>query len=182
MVDNILLLDDQASNHRRTPDEIIRFNRDRLEQLKEHRSDRAFHAAQERIELATGAAIFRQLKRDLGAIDYGDQISLALNVVEEHPQVAADYRQRFEAVLLDEYQDTDVAQAKLIAGVFGVGHPVTAVGDPDQNIYAWRGASLFNLLEFPQQFPRADGSAVDTASAVHELPIGRTGSWKRPTW
>ena len=79
-------------------------------------------------------------------------------MVEDHPEVAAEYRQRFGAVLLDEYQDTNVAQAELMAGVFGGGHPVTAVGDPDQNIYAWRGASLFNLLDFPEQFPRADGS------------------------
>ena len=174
VIDNILLLDDQASNHRRTPDEIIAFNEERLEQLQEHRSDRAYHAALERIELARGAAIFRQLKRDLGAIDFGDQISLALKVVEEHPQVAAEYRQRFGAVLLDEYQDTDVAQAKLIAGVFGGGHPVTAVGDPDQNIYAWRGASLFNLLDFPQQFARADGSPST------QLPLYtnfRSGAW-----
>ncbi len=173
VIDNILLLDDQASNHRRTPDEIIAFNEERLKQLQEHRSDRAYHAALERIELARGAAIFRQLKRDLGAIDFGDQISLALKVVEEHPQVAAEYRQRFGAVLLDEYQDTNVAQAKLIAGVFGGGHPVTAVGDPDQNIYAWRGASLFNLLDFPQQFRSRGRFALDAAPAVHELPLGR---------
>ena len=174
VIDNILLLDDQASNHRRTPEEIIAFNEARLEQLQEHRSDRAYRSSLERIELARGAAIFRQLKRDLGAIDFGDQISLALKVVEEHPQVAIEYRQRFGAVLLDEYQDTDVAQAKLIAGVFGEGHPVTAVGDPDQNIYAWRGASLFNLLDFPEQFPRADGSP----SA--QLPLYtnfRSGAW-----
>ena len=61
VIDNILLLDDQASNHRRTPEEIVAFNLERLDQLKEHRSDRAYHAAQERIELAKGASIFRQL-------------------------------------------------------------------------------------------------------------------------
>lgn len=174
VIDSILTLDDQAANHRRTPEEIVAFNEQRLEQLKEHRSDRAYVAALERIELARGAAIFRRLKRDLGAIDFGDQISLALQVVEEHPEVAAEYRLRFGAVLLDEYQDTDVAQAKLISGVFGAGHPVTAVGDPDQNIYAWRGASLFNLLDFPRQFPRADGSP----SA--QLPLYtnfRSGAW-----
>lgn len=174
VIDNILMLDDQASNHRRTPQEIVAFNEERLEQLKEHRSDRAYQAALERIELAKGAAIFRRLKRDLGVIDFGDQISLALQVVEQHPHVSVEYRQRFSAVLLDEYQDTDVAQARLIAGVFGGGHPVTAVGDPDQNIYAWRGASLFNLLDFPQQFPRADGSPSV------QLPLYtnfRSGAW-----
>jgi DNA helicase-2/ATP-dependent DNA helicase PcrA len=174
VIDNILLLDDQAANHRRTPEEIIEFNEQRLEQLKEHRSDRAYQSSLERIELARGAAIFRQLKRDLGAIDFGDQISLALKVVEEHPHVATEYRQRYGAVLLDEYQDTDVAQARLIAGVFGGGHPVTAVGDPDQNIDAWRGASLFNLLDFPQQFPLVDGSPST------QLPLYtnfRSGAW-----
>ena len=62
-------------------------------------------------------------------------------------------------MLLDEYQDTNHAQAALMRGVFGSAHPVTAVGDPDQNIYAWRGASLRNLLQFPDEFPRADGSS-----------------------
>ncbi len=174
VIDNILMLADQASNHRRTPEEIVAFNEERLEALKEHRSDKAYQAALERIELAKAVAIFRQLKRDLGVIDFGDQISLALQVVEQHSEVSAEYRQRFGAVLLDEYQDTDVAQAKLIAGVFGGGHPVTAVGDPDQNIYAWRGASLFNLLDFPQQFPRGDGSPSV------QLPLYtnfRSGAW-----
>ncbi len=174
VIDNILTLDDQAANHRRTPEEIVAFNEQRLEQLQEHRSDQAYRSSLERIELARAAGIFRQLKRDLGVIDFGDQISLALRVVEEHPQVTAEYRQRFGAVLLDEYQDTNVAQARLIAQVFADGHPVTAVGDPDQNIYAWRGASLFNLLDFPQQFPRADGTPSE------QLPLYtnfRSGAW-----
>jgi DNA helicase II / ATP-dependent DNA helicase PcrA len=157
VVDRILTLDDQAANHFRSPEEIVEFNEQRLEELKDHRSDRAFGSAKERIELARACAVFRQLKRELGVIDFGDQIELALNIVEEHPDVARQYRDRFAAVLLDEYQDTNVAQARLMAGVFGDGHPVTAVGDPDQNIYAWRGASLFNLLEFPNQFRKADG-------------------------
>ncbi|HET9671531.1 MAG TPA: ATP-dependent DNA helicase, partial [Actinomycetota bacterium] len=92
----------------------------------------------------------------------------------EHPEVAKQYRDRFDVVLLDEYQDTNVAQARLMAGVFGGGHAVTAVGDPDQNIYAWRGASLFNLLEFPRQFRRVDGSEAP------KLPLYtnfRSGAW-----
>ncbi len=158
VVDRILTLDDQAANHFRSPDEIVEFNEHRLEELKDHRSDRAYGSARERIELARACAVFRELKRELGVIDFGDQIELALNIVEQHPEVARQYRDRFAAVLLDEYQDTNVAQARLMAGVFGDGHPVTAVGDPDQNIYAWRGASLFNLLEFPNQFRKADGT------------------------
>ncbi|MEP7033750.1 MAG: ATP-dependent DNA helicase [Actinomycetota bacterium] len=161
IVDNILTLSDQAQNHLVEPDQIIAFNEQRLEELAAHRSDRAYHAAEERIELAKAAARFAELKRELGVIDFGDQISLALRVVESSPSVAHEYRQRFGAVLLDEFQDTNVAQARLLAAIFGDGHPVTAVGDPDQNIYAWRGASLFNLLEFPIRFAHADGTPAE---------------------
>jgi ATP-dependent DNA helicase UvrD/PcrA len=158
VIAKILELADQAANHRREPWEIVAFNEERLDQLAEYRSDRAYQAAQERIELARAVQRFQELKRDLGVIDFGDQITLALQIVEKFPEVARDYRSRFLAVVLDEYQDTNVAQGQLIAGLFRDGFPVTAVGDPDQSIYGWRGASLFNLLEFQHQFPSADGT------------------------
>ncbi len=158
VVDNILRLDEQAQNHLVDPATIVDHNLARLDALKEYRSDRAYRAAQERIELARAVAVFRRLKRDLGVIDFGDQIELAMRIATEHPDVGRDYHERFAAVLLDEYQDTNVAQARLLEALFGGGHPVTAVGDPDQNIYAWRGASLYNLLEFPERFRAADGS------------------------
>ena len=158
IVTNILDLADQAQNHLVEPEEIVAFNEDRLDKLKAHRSDRAYQAALERIELAKAVALFRELKRELGVIDFGDQIALAARIVANHELVAHEQRARFHAVLLDEYQDTNVAQARLLESVFGDGHPVTAVGDPDQNIYAWRGASLYNLLEFPRRFRRSDRS------------------------
>jgi DNA helicase-2/ATP-dependent DNA helicase PcrA len=158
VVSKILELDDQMANHLVTPPQVVAFNRERLQELAAHRSDRAYGSALERIELAQAAGVYRRLKRELGVIDFSDQIELALKVVDEHAEVSEQYRARFTAVLLDEYQDTNVAQAKLMQGIFGGGHPVTAVGDPDQNIYAWRGASLFNLLEFPEQFASADGT------------------------
>ena len=117
-----------------------------------------YEAAEERLELAEACARYRELKRELGVIDFGDQIDRAIEIAERYPQIVADHRARFRAVLLDEYQDTNVAQADLMHALFGGGHPVTAVGDPDQNIYAWRGASLYNLLEFPERFPRSDGT------------------------
>ena len=158
IVSDILDLADQSQNHLVEPAEIVAFDEERLEALAAHRSDRAFTAARERIELARAVELFHALKRELGVIDFGDQIGLAARIVREHPEVGEAYRQRFGAVLLDEYQDTNVAQARLLEDVFGGGHPVTAVGDPDQNIYAWRGASLYNLLEFPRRFPKADGT------------------------
>ncbi|HEX6231367.1 MAG TPA: ATP-dependent DNA helicase [Actinomycetota bacterium] len=173
IVGNILELADQAQNHLVEPEEIVRFNERRLEELATHRSDRAYRAAQERIELAKAAAVFQDLKRQLGLIDFGDQIGLAARIVQRHPEVGAELRSRFAAVLLDEYQDTNVAQARLLESVFGGGHPVTAVGDPDQNIYAWRGASLYNLFEFPERFPRADGRPAERLPLYTNFRSGR---------
>src|SRR5262245_23693744 len=153
-----LELDDQLQNHRVSPAEALAWLHDRLETLKNHKSERSYRAAQERIELVEAAMIYRELKAELGVIDYGDQIDRAIEIVTRFPDVVADHRARFQAVLLDEYQDTNVAQAELMGALFGSGHPVTAVGDRDQHIYAWRGASLYNLFRFPDDFPRIDGT------------------------
>jgi len=157
IVSSILSLDEQLQNHVVDPSEVVAFNERNLDRLKSARSSEPYRAALERIELSRAVEEFRRIKRELGVIDFGDQIALAVRIVREHPHVAEGYRERFRAVLLDEYQDTNHAQALLIEGIFGRGHPVTAVGDPDQNIYGWRGASLHNLLQFPTQFPLADG-------------------------
>ncbi len=124
VITKILELAEQAANHRVTPERIIEFVRGRAEELRTISvSDRAYDAARERLELAEAVVRFQRLKRELRVIDFGDQITLALQIVEEHPQVARDYRTRFAAALLDEYQDTNVAQADLIAGLFGGGLP-----------------------------------------------------------
>ncbi|HXF72243.1 MAG TPA: ATP-dependent DNA helicase [Actinomycetota bacterium] len=172
-VDQLLSLADQAANHRVSPDEIEAFAAARLEALARHRSDRAYRAALERIDLARAVRAFQELKREAGVIDFGDQITYALRIVEEQPEVADELRGRYGAVLLDEYQDTNVAQAELISRIFGGGFPVTAVGDPDQNIYAWRGASLYNLLSFPERFPRADGTPAPRLPLYTNFRSGR---------
>ncbi len=102
-------------------------------------------------------------KRREAAMDFADQMSLAARLAAEHPEVAAGERERFGAVLLDEYQDTGHAQRVLLRELFGRvteergPMPVTAVGDPAQAIYGWRGASAANLPRFVTDFPRRDG-------------------------
>ena len=86
-------------------------------------------------------------------MDFGDQVALAARIARRHPEVGAAERARYQVVLLDEYQDTSHAQLVLLRALFGGGHPVTAVGDPCQSIYGWRGASAGNLRRFPQDFP-----------------------------
>lgn len=95
-------------------------------------------------------------KRARGAVDYADQVVLALRAVQKRPAAGQELRDRFRIVLLDEYQDTSVVQTELLAQLFA-GTPVTAVGDPNQSIYGWRGASASNLGEFRERFRATDG-------------------------
>lgn len=85
------------------------------------------------------------------AVEYSDQVALALQIVAKQPAVAGELRDRYRVVLLDEYQDTSVVQTRMLATLFS-GHPVMAVGDPNQSIYGWRGASASNLEQFASQF------------------------------
>jgi DNA helicase-2/ATP-dependent DNA helicase PcrA len=86
-------------------------------------------------------------------LDHSDQVALAARIASRHPEVGVAERARYQVVLLDEYQDTSHAQLVLLQALFGGGHPVTAVGDPCQSIYGWRGASAGNLRRFTADFP-----------------------------
>ncbi|GAA1518544.1 ATP-dependent DNA helicase AdnB [Sphaerisporangium rubeum] len=110
---------------------------------------------------------YQAYKRRREVIDYGDQMALAARIADRHPEVGAVERGRFSVVLLDEYQDTSHAQLVLLRALFGGGHPVTAVGDPCQSIYGWRGASSGNLNRFTTDFARATGEPA----AVRRLSV-----------
>jgi DNA helicase II / ATP-dependent DNA helicase PcrA len=116
--------------------------------LKHHRT---------REQLLPLAAAYAAAKAAREVIDYGDQMALAARIASRHAAVGVGERARYQVVLLDEYQDTSHAQLVLLRSLFGGGHPVTAVGDPCQSIYGWRGASAGNLRRFTGDFPRADG-------------------------
>jgi DNA helicase-2/ATP-dependent DNA helicase PcrA len=96
-------------------------------------------------------------KKAREVLDHGDQVELAARIAARHPEVGAAERGRYHVVLLDEYQDTSHAQLVLLRALFGGGHPVTAVGDPCQSIYGWRGASAGNLRRFTHDFPTRSG-------------------------
>lgn len=163
VVGQALALAGQCADHLRRPDEIGDHARELLTraEVKGARGDDhvLLRTARKRLEIAALAQAYQDRKAELGVLDYGDQISLACRLVEAHPEVAREFRARYPAVLLDEYQDTNVAQARLLQLLCGRGYPVFAVGDPDQNIYAWRGASLVNLLRFTQDFGSSDVTA-----------------------
>ncbi len=97
-------------------------------------------------------------KRRLAVVDYSDLVTLSTRVMQDNPGLAAEIRDRYRVVLLDEYQDTNPAQRVLLATVFGDGFPVIAIGDEDQTIYEWRGASSENFELFSEHFPPPTGS------------------------
>ena len=94
-------------------------------------------------------AEFRATKQQQGLVDFADQMRLSVNLLTLNPDLVQNLKQRYKCVLLDEYQDTSVAQQQLLLLAFGDGHSVTAVGDPLQSIYAWRGASAETTRSFP---------------------------------
>ncbi len=134
-----------------------------------------------RDELLTLVAAYSEEKARLDLIDFGDQVALACAIARTSPDVAEIERDRYRVVVLDEYQDTGVAQRVLFATLFGDSHAVTAVGDPNQAIYGWRGASASNLSRFAEHFAagseppaplplmtsfRCDGRILDAANVV----------------
>jgi DNA helicase-2/ATP-dependent DNA helicase PcrA len=115
-----------------------------------------------RLALLEAAEKFREAKELLGMVEYSDLIRRAVQLVERHEVVADEIAARYDTVLLDEYQDTDRAQRRLLSRLFSGGTAVTAVGDADQTIYEWRGASLQNFEGFPHDFPLDDGRPAPT--------------------
>ncbi len=93
--------------------------------------------------------------RGLGAVDFGDLLLYNVNILMQHPGILAEYQRRFRYILVDEYQDTNVAQY-LWLRLLAQGHKnICCVGDEDQSIYGWRGAEIGNILRFEQDFPGA---------------------------
>ena len=184
VIQNLLALDSAMSEHLVGPDDVRRVDGEArrgferaLEQERAGKArkthcaeiEKALHAIARRGELLGLVEGYRRLKADLGLMDFSDQIEMGARLASEQPSVGVAERAKFRVVLLDEYQDTSVAQAVMLSRLYsgpdeasGRGHAVTAVGDPNQAIYGWRGASVSNILGFDQTFPAADGGPVPT--------------------
>ncbi|MFG3104657.1 UvrD-helicase domain-containing protein [Streptomyces sp. NPDC048182] len=163
LVADLLTLDAELSEHLVRPEDLRTWDAGLLRTLEGTRLGNADlrkvpEAAAARRDLAELVIRYRAAKRDRDLLDFGDQIALSAHLAGL-PEVGRLLREEFRIVLLDEYQDTSVAQRVLLAGLFGggTGHPVTAVGDPCQAIYGWRGASVANLDDFPEHFAHPDG-------------------------
>lgn len=100
-------------------------------------------------------ALYQKKLLQNAAVDFDDLLFSAVRLLQEHPDLAAAYRERFEYVLVDEYQDINTAQYRLLKLLVAPRNNLMVVGDPDQSIYGWRGADLRNILRFEKDFPGA---------------------------
>ncbi len=123
----------------------------------ERMPDWQVQAARERIELTRLVERYAAEKRRRSRIDFGDQVAKAFELVSTHADLTEALRTRYPHVLLDEYQDTNIAQRRLIQLLCPPGSSIMAVGDARQAIYAFRGATMYNLLSFSEHFPCEGG-------------------------
>ncbi|MGW6587833.1 UvrD-helicase domain-containing protein [Streptomyces globisporus] len=176
LVSDLLALDGELSEHLVRPGTLETYDTELLRDLATAKLSNADlrkipEAAEARRSLLGLTERYRAAKRSRDLLDFGDQIALSAELALTRPEVGRILREEFRVVLLDEYQDTSVAQRLLLSALFGsgtesgtaghappTGHAVTAVGDPCQAIYGWRGASVANLDDFPEHFPHADGT------------------------
>jgi DNA helicase-2/ATP-dependent DNA helicase PcrA len=181
---DVLALAEGLSQHRASGDDVRAFC-EKLHGLlsglprgEKQRGSKALHADLEKVAGALSArcqllplvAAFDDAKRKAEVLDFADQMALAAQLADEFPEVAAAERATYRAVLLDEYQDTSHAQLVFLRALFGPVHTgvggvgqapsLTAVGDPSQAIYGWRGAGQGTLSAFPDHFAVADEPAT----------------------
>ena len=138
-------------------------------------------------KLAEAYALYQSRLREANALDFDDLIMTTVNLLQAFPDVAEHYRRRFRHVLVDEYQDTNIAQYTLVRELVGGGEEAAelcVVGDADQSIYAFRGATIRNILQFEEDYPdartllleqnyRSTQTILTAANAVIERNAGR---------
>ena len=142
----------------------------------------------DRALMADLVARYDEVKREQDVMDFGDLLRHAARIAVEVPAAGEQERARFPVVLLDEFQDTSHAQMRIFAGLFGprgpeddapgLGHCVTAVGDPHQSIYGFRGASAGQLFAFPHAFPRLETGPGGAPRRVNADVSHLTIAWR----
>lgn len=138
-----------------TPEEYLKYAKT-LAKGKTKKSPADQAEASRVMELAKAFATYNQLLLDTNALDFGDLILYTLRLLRERPTILARYQRQFQYVLVDEFQDTNWAQYELIKRLAAPRQNLTVVGDDDQSIYKFRGASVSNIIDFKKDFPEAE--------------------------
>ncbi|WP_300344233.1 UvrD-helicase domain-containing protein [Nesterenkonia sp.] len=160
LAEQVLKLSQDMAEHLQTPQSVIAWLDGQIDQaesfgpLPNKEATGLLRMLRLRRETAKLTQAYQDVKTEQGLMDYGDLLRYAAQLASEVEQVRIRERQKYKIVLLDEFQDTSHAQLELFAHLYGTGtgHAVTAVGDPNQSIYGFRGASAGQLFQFPQKF------------------------------
>ena len=131
-------------------------------------------------------AAYQERLKKCNALDFGDMLIQTVRLLADFPEVRRQYQERFQYILVDEYQDTNPVQYNLIRLLAGDRRNLCVVGDDDQSIYSWRGADIRNILEFEKDFPgvkvirleqnyRSTATILAAAAAVVKQNYGRKG-------
>jgi DNA helicase-2/ATP-dependent DNA helicase PcrA len=192
IIDDMLELNDGMDNHLATVTDVAEECRATAAEIDglPDRDGKALKGVDTTLRKIGDALVYRQELLDVvtdyrarlaerNLMTFGAQMSKAAQLVDAHPVIGAAQRRRFRVVMLDEYQDTGHAQRVLLRGLFGGGVDpdltVTAVGDPMQSIYGFRGATAANLTHFRTDFPTGTGQ---DATPARRLEL--TTSWRNP--
>ncbi|OVE78581.1 hypothetical protein BVY01_05080, partial [bacterium I07] len=125
------------------------------ELLRDQNDDISVEFAEKQQEIAETYQMLQDFMITAGKVDFGDQVTLALRLIQDNPSILSALKKRFRFFLIDEFQDTNYAQFQLIRLLGGESANITVVGDDDQAIYKFRGAAISNILDFMQVFPEA---------------------------
>lgn len=156
-VEGILTLIGRAKDEDVSPAEYLQYATGLAEQARtQPEGDPQQEEARRQGEIAQTYARYQDLLARVGAVDFGDLVTLTLKLFREHPAILAEYRTRFRYVLVDEFQDTNYAQWELLKLLTGPDGNLTVVADDDQSIYKFRGAAVSNLLSFTDTYPQAE--------------------------
>ncbi|GAA4029425.1 ATP-dependent DNA helicase [Arthrobacter methylotrophus] len=190
LVSAVMQLAGECAEHLREPAEVQRWLMDRVSEFAQlpyvsgakknpsQASGDLGSMLRTRASVADMVGRYQEAKRNRGVLDFGDLVALAAKIAQDIPLAASTERARYKVVLLDEFQDTSHAQLVLFSRLFGGGHAVTAVGDPNQSIYGFRGASAGQLFHFVQEFPVRVHDSLGTASLATAPTSYLTTAWR----
>ncbi len=134
--------------------------------------------------------LYQSKLKEYNAVDFDDLLFLVVELFRSHSDILEKFQRRWKFILIDEYQDTNIAQHEIIKLLSSQHHNVFAVGDPDQSIYSWRGASIHNILNFEKDFPGARIVALEQnyrsrttiLNAANALIHHNPGQYEKKLW
>jgi DNA helicase-2/ATP-dependent DNA helicase PcrA len=142
-----------------SPSEYLHWAQNQKSKLKNQKDKSEFKSDKEEVkkwlELARAYQTYEELKIKEGVMDFGDLIVKTLKLFRERPNILKQYQKQFKYILVDEFQDTNIAQNELVKLLAAKNGNISVVADDDQAIYRWRGAAVSNVIQFKQSFPKA---------------------------